>query len=547
MGYIATDRVNYGIGSEITVSGSVDRGSLFRSLKYELLFGAHGVTDNNGNADEIQIRSELSADNIKSGVKFAPNDSYARFAWPYDKGRLCYIKAVGWKGSAKAVEYITYINLYADLMPKFTFTAAANSAEFGTVPVKGYSKLTPKVNITELKHGQSIKNVKFSGGLIGGTVAGVAGQTEYSKESDILAVSGTIDLIATVTTSLGYTVTKTQRVTVAEYEPPRLAAAQGESAVLCYRTDATGAEIGRNADKNALYGLRFKARLLPGAVKDFGNKLKGTVIVRLSRPGSTDAVIELTSQTLPESGAENVDIDISKTAEELGGGLRLYQTYLISVELQDAAGAYTVTRSLRTITTTFHLRHGGNGAKFGGYATKDNVLGSAWPIECDGDISGEQLVGNSLKLGETAVDGFGSGENKAALGNHTHGDLQSDGKMLDDDGVVAIKQAIVTDETGYLSSTPKLVSDFLAMGLVEGHPMQENLGFTELDEKEEITYNPLSNEKLSVNKINKAAGSPGNAGLCYADHTHPYSRSWLYDPIFKAIINALSVAHTDYL
>lgn len=547
MGYIATDRVNYGIGSEITVSGSVDRGSLFRSLKYELLFGAHGVTDNNGNADEIQIRSELSADNIKSGVKFAPNDNYARFAWPYDKGRLCYIKAVGWKGSAKAVEYITYINLYADLMPKFTFTAAASSAEFGTVPVKGYSKLTPKVNITELKHGQSIKNVKFSGGLIGGTVAGVAGQTEYSKESDILAVSGTIDLIATVTTSLGYTVTETQRVTVAEYEPPRLAAAQGESAVLCYRTDATGAEIGRNADKNALYGLRFKARLLPGAVKDFGNKLKGTVIVRLSRPGSTDAVIELTSQTLPESGAENVDIDISKTAEELGGGLRLYQTYLISVELQDAAGAYTVTRSLRTITTTFHLRHGGNGAKFGGYATKDNVLGSAWPIECDGDISGEQFVGNSLKLGETAVDGFGSGENKAALGNHTHGDLQSDGKMLDDDGVVAIKQAIVTDETGYLSSTPKLVSDFLAMGLVEGHPMQENLGFTELDEKEEITYNPLSNEKLSVNKINKAAGSPGNAGLCYADHTHPYSRSWLYDPIFKAIINALSVAHTDYL
>lgn len=547
MGYIATDRVNYGIGSEITVSGSVDRGSLFRSLKYELLFGAHGVTDNNGNADEIQIRSELSADNIKSGVKFAPNDSYARFAWPYDKGRLCYIKAVGWKGSAKAVEYITYINLYADLMPKFTFTAVANSAEFGTVPVKGYSKLTPKVNITELKHGQSIKNVKFSGGLIGGTVAGVAGQTEYSKESDILAVSGTIDLIATVTTSLGYTVTKTQRVTVAEYEPPRLAAAQGESAVLCYRTDATGAEIGRNADKNALYGLRFKARLLPGAVKDFGNKLKGTVIVRLSRSGSTDAVIELISQTLPESGAENVDIDISKTAEALGGGLRLYQTYLISVELQDAAGAYTVTRSLRTITTTFHLRHGGNGAKFGGYATKDNVLGSAWPIECDGDISGEQLVGNSLKLGETAVDGFGSGENKAALGNHTHGDLQSDGKMLDDDGVVAIKQAIVTDETGYLSSTPKLVSDFLAMGLVEGHPMQENLGFTELDEKEEITYNPLSNEKLSVNKINKAAGSPGNAGLCYADHTHPYSRSWLYDPIFKAIINALSVAHTDYL
>lgn len=547
MGYIATDRVNYGIGSEITVSGSVDRGSLFRSLKYELLFGAHGVTDNNGNAAEIQIRSELSADNIKSGVKFTPNDSYARFAWPYDKGRLCYIKAVGWKGSAKAVEYITYINLYADLMPKFTFTAAANSAEFGTVPVKGYSRLTPKVNITELKHGQSIKNVKFSGGLIGGTVAGVAGQTEYSKESDILAVSGTIDLIATVTTSLGYTVTATQRVTVAEYEPPRLAAAQGESAVLCYRTDATGAEIGRNADKNALYGLRFKARLLPGAVKDFGNKLKGTVIVRLSRPGSTDAVIELTSQTLPESGAENVDIDISKTAEELGGGLRLYQTYLISVELQDAAGAYTVTRSLRTITTTFHLRHGGNGAKFGGYATKDNVLGSAWPIECDGDISGEQLVGNSLKLGETAVDGFGSGENKAALGNHTHGDLQSDGKMLDDDGVVAIKQAIVTDETGYLSSTPKLVSDFLAMGLVEGHPMQENLGFTELDEKEEITYNPLSNEKLSVNKINKAAGSPGNAGLCYADHTHPYSRSWLYDPIFKAIINALSVAHTDYL
>lgn len=547
MGYIATDRVNYGIGSEITVSGSVDRGSLFRSLKYELLFGAHGVTDNNGNAAEIQIRSELSADNIKSGVKFTPNDSYARFAWPYDKGRLCYIKAVGWKGSAKAVEYITYINLYADLMPKFTFTAAANSAEFGTVPVKGYSRLTPKVNITELKHGQSIKNVKFSGGLIGGTVAGVAGQTEYSKESDILAVSGTIDLIATVTTSLGYTVTATQRVTVAEYEPPRLAAAQGESAVLCYRTDATGAEIGRNADKNALYGLRFKARLLPGAVKDFGNKLKGTVIVRLSRPGSTDAVIELTSQTLPESGAENVDIDISKTAEELGGGLRLYQTYLISVELQDAAGAYTVTRSLRTITTTFHLRHGGNGAKFGGYATEENVLGSAWKIKCDDNIEGETFIGKALKLGETSVNGFGGEEGKAALGNHTHGCLQSDGKMLDDDGVVAIKQAIVTDETGYLSSTPKLVSDFLAMGLVEGHPMQENLGFTELDEKEEITYNPLSNEKLSVNKINKAAGSPGNAGLCYADHTHPYSRSWLYDPIFKAIINALSVAHTDYL
>lgn len=545
MGYIATDRVNYGIGSEITVSGSVDRGSLFRSLKYELLFGAHGVTDNNGNADEIQIRSELSADNIKSGVKFTPNDNYARFAWPYDKGRLCYIKAVGWKGSAKAVEYITYINLYADLMPKFTFTAAANSAEFGTVPVKGYSKLTPKVNITELKHGQSIKNVKFSGGLIGGTVAGVAGQTEYSKESDILAVSGTIDLIATVTTSLGYTVTKTQRVTVAEYEPPRLAAAQGESAVLCYRTDATGAEIGRNADKNVLYGLRFKARLLPGAVKDFGNKLKGTVIVRLSRPGSTDAVIELTSQTLPESGAENVDIDISKTAEELGGGLRLYQTYLISVELQDAAGAYTVTRSLRTMSTAFHLRHGGNGAKFGGYATEENVLGSAWKIKCDDNIEGETLIGKALKLGETSVNGFGGEEGKAALGNHTHGCLQSDGKVLDGEGEVALKHAVVSDAAGYLYATPKLVADYLKMELKEGHPMRGNLAFTESTTETE-DY-PLNGETLTVPKIIITPGDMGTAGLCYADHAHPYSREWLNDPIFKAIINALSVALTDYL
>ncbi len=545
MGYIATDRVNYGIGSEITVSGSVDRGSLFRSLKYELLFGAHGVTDNNGNADEIQIRSELSADNIKSGVKFTPNDSYARFAWPYDKGRLCYIKAVGWKGSAKAVEYITYINLYADLMPKFTFTAAANSAEFDTVPVKGYSKLTPKVNITELKHGQSIKNVKFSGGLIGGTVAGVAGQTEYSKESDILAVSGTIDLIATVTTSLGYTVTETQRVTVAEYEPPRLAAAQGESAVLCYRTDATGAEIGRNADKNALYGLRFKARLLPGAVKDFGNKLKGAVIVRLSRPGSTDAVIELTSQTLPESGAENVDIDISKTAEELGGGLRLYQTYLISVELQDAAGAYTVTRSLRTMSTAFHLRHGGNGAKFGGYATEENVLGSAWKIKCDDNIEGETLIGKALKLGETSVNGFGGEEGKAALGNHTHGCLQSDGKVLDGEGEVALKHAVVSDAAGYLYATPKLVADYLKMELKEGHPMRGNLAFTESTTETE-DY-PLNGETLTVPKIIITPGDMGTAGLCYADHAHPYSREWLNDPIFKAIINALSVALTDYL
>lgn len=545
MGFIVTDRVNYSIGNEITVSGSVDRGSLFRSLKYDLLFGAHGVADDDGNADEIKIKSELSSDNIKGGVKFTPNDNYARFAWPYDKGRLCYIKAVGWKGSAKAVEYITYINLYADLMPKFAFTVAASSTEFGSTPVKGYSKLLPTVNITELKHGQSVKSVKFSGGLIGGTVAGAAGKTEYSKESEVLAVSGTIDFIATVTTSLGYSTTATQRVTVAEYEPPKLAAAQGETAVLCYRTDAAGAEIKKNADKNAFYGLRLKARLLPGAVKNFENKLKGTVKVKLSRPGSTDSAIELLSQPLPEAGAEYLDIDISKTAAELGEGLLLYQTYLISVELQDAAGAYTVNRSLRTMTTTFHLRSEGNGAKFGGYATEENVLGSSWPIKCDDNISGKQLIGNSLKLGETVVDGFGSDENKAALGNHTHGHLQSKGKMLDDNGVEAISQVIVTDKTGYLSSTPKLISDFLAMGLKDGFPMREDLEFTEsASETEDYDMN---GNKLTVPKIIPQPGTVGDAGLCYANHAHPYSRAWLHDPIFKAIINALSVAVTDYL
>ena len=315
--------------------------------------------------------------------------------------------------------------------------------------------------------------------------------------------------------------------------------------MLCYRTDATGAEIGRNADKNALYGLRFKARLLPGAVKDFGNKLKGTVIVRLSRPGSTDAVIELTSQTLPESGAENVDIDISKTAEELGGGLRLYQTYLISVELQDAAGAYTVTRSLRTMSTAFHLRHGGNGAKFGGYATEENVLGSAWKIKCDDNIEGETFIGKALKLGETSVNGFGGEEGKAALGNHTHGCLQSDGKVLDGEGNVALNHAVVLDAAGYLYATPKLVADYLKMELEEGHPMKGNLAFTESTTETE-DY-PLNGETLTVPKIIITPGDMGTAGLCYADHAHPYSREWLNDPIFKAIINALSVALTDYL
>ena len=206
-------------------------------------------------------------------------------------------------------------------------------------------------------------------------------------------------------------------------------------------------------------------------------------------------------------------------------GAEIFCAYELRVFCTDSSKReYTLAYRINTLGTAFHLKAGGRGAKFGGYATEDDLLESDWDIRGNGKLeikdetSLQKTTVTKLCIGKDEIeyDGVGSKENNIAKGNHGHGFIGTDGKLYGADGKVQKKTVLVTDDEGNIVGAYRLTSDFLLMATDDG-----------------------------VMKPAGEAASAGTAesGFCYADHIHPYSDLWKKDAEFDALVKRADAAY----
>ena len=524
-GYITTDKAKCNLGEEFHIKGSVKRGVLPK-FSYKVIIGSA-----NG---ESEICSGLDSDNFGGdGVSVTLDGNYAAHASPYGSGNVCYIKAIGTRnptiGGSETVEYLTYINLKGELLPDYTISFAVdngNCADFvvdnKSQAVKGISKVTATVDIINPKFGEKITYVQFSGGIFNKNEVGEDMRTS-SCEVNPIKTAGKCYAFTSVTNNLGYQTSKSAFINVLDYREPSLVITN-----LC-RKDDNEAVIDKvnEGNKNAWHKLEFSGQVVPCKMKAGGiqickiHYITGATVKRID--DSKTAGIEL---IIDESTGSDGSLGFSYSGKPKFGdrdeGLQVYKAYELIIKCVDSSlRTHELKYRINTLGTAFHLRNGGNGAWFGAFSEKENVLGSEWDIHGKQNIEADGiLIGSELKLGEESINGFGSGERQAARGNHIHGFINDKGQLLiyNKEGQLEVakkKLILITDENGYIVGIETLTSDDIL----------------------------IAND--STMKASGAIGESGSvgtagAGFCFADHIHPYSDAWKSDEEFIKLQNSAS-------
>ena len=521
-GYITTDKLKCNLGEDFYIKGSVKRGVLPK-FKYKVVIGSEN--------EETEICSGIESDAFDGdGICVNLGADFTQHAYPYGDGKMCYIKATGTRnttlGNSETVEYVAYINLKGDLLPDYSISFDLNNGnctDFGNYAVKGISKVTAKIEVNNLKFGEKIKSVMFSGGVFNQTESGES-LTEASCEVNPIKTAGDVYAFVSVTNSLGYQTSKSAFINVLDYREPSLVF----DTKPC-RKDDSGTVIDKvnDGNKNAWHNLVFA-----GSVKPCEMKADNTQICRIQ-----EIAKEATVKRIGDSKSANIDLIIDKSTGDDGSlgfsyigkpdfgldddgnaeiGLQVFKAYELTIKCVDSSKrTHELKYRIKTLGTAFHLLKGGKGAWFGAFSEKDNVLGSEWKIHGKQDIEADgALIGSELKLGAGSITGFGSGATQAAKGNHFHGFINDKGQLCDNEGnPIKKKLILITDENGYIVGVETLTSDDILIA------------------------------KDSAMKASAAIGASGSvgtadAGFCFADHIHPYSDAWKNDEEFKKLQNS---------
>lgn len=574
--------------TQITLKGDVDNLYWFEKYKYTVYIGSGG-TEFEVASDKTA--SDFSGDGFGFNIKTSGDDNFAKIATP--TGQSCYIRAVG-KTKSKTVEYRTYITLKAPSIEPggFTLSVSAVNNKVSAFPancaVVGFSNLQLVIDNITLEYSSWIKKISFSTSFFKdieytGTSAG-AKNGKQTITSEIVDKSGEFTLYCTVTNNFGYSSTKEITFHISDYGAPTLEFKKGgEPARTC---DANGTALERkDAKKDWKYGFRMGLTVKPYSVINLnGNLTVFNKIVTYASPKK--AYITLTDlrtkkvayfQSSSETKA-SIDTDGILTTEYLSGstsstvgypifnggkadeecGLRMHHAYLLKVLVKDSTGTvYTLTARVPSMSTTLHLRKGGRGLSIGGYSEgDDDLFESYWKFKCHDSIEAADTVkGNKVEassefiLNDTTVNGIGTGKNQLASGNHGHGIIKSDGTVGTPDAV------IVSDSAGKICAVTQLSKSNIPMetkNQIIQSTTEKGAGcFTNNSQSLEDIIKEFNQLGIFENNIaitiNEGYAGSEEAGVCYANHVHPYSREWAKDPLIVKLISAVCSGLTNYL
>ena len=409
--------------------------------------------------------------------------------------------------SEQTVQVATTIKLYCSKLnpDKVSIDIVNHSVNGSTTALfdKGLSYITGTVKVPKSDY-YTAKTVKINGVNIDGesiinlTLNGDYYTGEFTSKA--FDTSGEYIISATVTTANNVTKTATQSITVNRYISPTLTISE------FYRNDTDGTKLlPKNAKKDELYNTTLNASVLPCANTELTSYTQKVVIDVENTKTETaisDNCVTFTGNSLTMAQTNALIHD------EYGLLITAWAELIVTVT--DNTGTETsLSATLGTQDTTFHLMEGGKGAKFGGFATKENTLDCAWKLNVDNEIeTNTKVTTPALNLNGTEVTGVGSTETNVAKGNHSHGAINSDGTFKGTaEGFMTVSNDNADKNKMVLSSRAIAGTD-LPAGLAE------NMG-KRVDEK----IQSQTGYPLTANTTTNTIGDK-DKNLCFANHTH---------------------------
>lgn len=194
-------------------------------------------------------------------------------------------------------------------------------------------------------------------------------KTSETITSDLLLTTPKVTVYAKDSREL-YS-TKETSVTVTPYQKPAISAS--DSGIGCYRCDSKGTKSDTGT------ALKFIFRTKWYALKSGNNNLTATITIKNGSTTVKTATLPLPTTTASGGGASNGYAkwyDWSQTYT--GYTLDIAKSYTVTFTITDTIGeSNTRAFSIPTADVTLHLREGGNGAAFGGYADAEKTLSVA--------------------------------------------------------------------------------------------------------------------------------------------------------------------------
>lgn len=362
--------------------------------------------------------------------------------------------------------------------------------------------------------------------------------------------SGTVKITFTITSSAGYTNITTVDVSVYQHVPPKLVIDTNNPP-----TSVTKYTLTENGNDVDYCTVQFKASIRPGcrqvslrsgmissAKISTGNQVGTIVNCTLPSPNQTVTfsggsggmyLIDMGRGSGNPAGRTTINGTTYDGAVFIDGnnnqrGVKPYESVELSFTVIDDAGISTELKyNFGVIKTAFHLKVNGDGAKFGGTATRALTLESDWKllvnsdIEASGNIKGNSLeiaTQGTLKLPDlnnkssiVTVAGIGktpepanyattdnysnpNAEASVAHGIHWHGAIDAYGYMPNYTPVVDGRRAYLMLTNNRRVQAQVIPTDDLPMGA--------NTDVTEI-----------------TSRANSSIGTSAK-GLCYADHGH---------------------------
>jgi hypothetical protein len=250
--------------------------------------------------------------------------------------------------------------------------------KFSSLYIQGKSKVAVTLSGSG-KYSAGIRYCEWS--LI--TDRGVEYGSQSSLQSNYIMASGKGRITGYSTDTRGYmSAPAEEEIDIIPYTKPKLLPVTAESSIVCERCDENG-----NLDDSGTY-LRVRAKRSYSKVESNGTQYNYCLMrYRYKAEGETE--FHPWNQLLAKDATtDEADAIIPNTVTSN------MSTYVVELGVIDDIGeSTTLSFDIPTAQVAFHLKEGGNGAAFGKYATKENVLECEFDAEFNGDMT---LQGNKI-------------------------------------------------------------------------------------------------------------------------------------------------------
>ena len=238
---------------------------------------------------------------------------------------------------------------------------------FDSLYIQGKSKVKASFTGSGVKYGASISSYSL-------TVNGTKYESPYT--SNWLSMSGSIEVVGTITDSRGYSASTTQAIDVIAYSYPSVIPYTGDNAITCARCTENG-----TLDPSGTY-LKIRAGRKYSKVVSDGTQNNYCILRYRYKTASASSYSSWATIIAKTASSDVVNLTIPNVVSSKT------TSYVVQIGVIDDLGnAATQSFVVPTDSVDFNLRKGGNGAGFGKYSEVEKCVEIAeeWNLKFCGD------------------------------------------------------------------------------------------------------------------------------------------------------------------